>query len=157
MGYVINTGFLKQPSRTKSPADETNMNTLGLVTEFDDRTPSEYVVYPSNIRQLIVIEPNTMAIVTAYNLEYNTEVHFRKILRSNGIPAQGGSACCDDITVGNSVRLHSVEIPSWKITNSHPIFVLKTPGAYEVDVLNNNDDVVITMRMFPMQDINDNL
>jgi hypothetical protein len=157
MGYIINTGFLKQPSETKSPADKMDMNTLGLVTEFDDVTPSEYVVYPSNVRQLIVIEPNTMAIVTAYNLENDMEVRFRKILRSNGVPAQGSSTCCGDITVGNSIKLHSVEIPSWKITNAHPIFVLKTPGAYEVDMTDNNDGVVITMRIFPMQDVNDNL
>ena len=123
--------------------------------EFTDTTPSEMVVFPSEQRRLIVVEPNTMIILTGYNLDDQTKVAFRKVLRSNGVPAHGSNGCCPTITVGNATRLHSVDVPCWAITHCNPIFILQTPGNYELDVIGSSADVVVTARAFPIQPVNE--
>lgn len=130
-------------------------NSIGNLIERDDTTPTDTVIYPSNHRPLLIVEPETMAVVTGYNLVDGTHVSFRKVLRSKGVPIQGGSGCCPTLTVLNAVRLHSVELPCWKLNKCLPVFIIKTPGSYEIDVVGNNADVVVTAMMFSMQEVND--
>lgn len=96
-----------------------------------------------------------MVIITGYNLDDDTHVSLRKVLRSKGVPIQGSSGCCPTLTVLNAIRLHSVELPCWKLNKCAPVFVLKTPGSYEIDVVGNNADVVVTAMMYAMQEVND--
>lgn len=78
-----------------------------------------------------------------------------KILRSHGVPAQGSNGCCPTITIGHSVRLHSVELPCWVLDRCNPIFIVKTPGNYEIDVIGASADVVVTAMSFETQEVND--
>lgn len=128
---------------------------VGKVSELDDKTPSEMVVFPREVRPILVVDPGTMLIVTGYNLDANTFVVFRKILRSNGIPAQGTSSCCPTVTISHSVRLQSSTLKCWKLDQCNPVFVVKTPGSYELDVEGSSADVVVTAVSYPMQEVND--
>lgn len=147
----LDTGSIQVPTSTQTGVG----GFVGKVSEFNDTTPSEMVVFPSKERRILVVEPNTMAVVTGYNLDTNTKVVFRKILRSNGIPAQGSAGCCPSVTIAHSVRLHSVELPCWRLDKCNPVFVVKTPGSYELDVTGSYADVVVTAMAFPMQEVNE--
>lgn len=127
----------------------------GNLIETDDTTPSETIVYPSEHRQLLVVEPASILVVTGYNLGTNSKVLFRKTLRSQGIPISGTASCCPTMTVAHAVRLHSTEIPCWSLEQGRPIFVIKTPGCYELDVIGDNIEVVVTAMTFPAQEVND--
>ena len=157
MAFYLNTGYIKKPPERK-PHDGVPYTRIGFVTEYDDTSPAEAVIYPAENKRLILVEPNVMIVITGYNLKNDTQVIFRKILRSNGIPAQGDYGCCPSIIVANTIRLQSVDLPCWKLTNKSPIFVIKTPGTYEVDVIgansNGDPDAVITAMAFPMQEVN---
>lgn len=127
----------------------------GEVIAYDDTTPSEQVVYPSHNRRLLLVEPGQMTVVTAYNLRGDDRIVFSKILRSNGMPAWGTPECCPVITIARSIRLHAVELPCWLLDRCNPVFVLKTPGAYEVDARGDDIiDVVVTATSFPLQEVN---
>lgn len=147
----LDTGSIQVPTSTQTGVG----GFVGKVSEFNDTTPSEMVVFPSKERRILVVEPNTMAVVTGYNLDTNTKVVFRKILRSNGVPAQGSAGCCPSVTIAHSVRLHSVELPCWRLDKCSPVFVVKTPGSYELDVTGSYADVVVTAMAFPMQEVNE--
>lgn len=123
--------------------------------EYNDTTPSEFIAFPSSERRLLIVEPKVMLVVTGYNLNSATKISFRKVLRSNGVPAQGTSGCCPSVSVAHSVRLHSVELPCWELNKNNPIFVIKTPGSYEFDVVGDPADVVVTAVAFPIQEVND--
>lgn len=129
-------------------------NTAFKAEEYNDTTPAEMVVFPSENRRILVVEPKTMLIVTGYNLDNQTKISFRKILRSHGVPTQGSNGCCPTITVGRSVRLHSVELPCWVLNRCNPVFIIKTPGNYEIDVVGKSADVVVTAMSFETQDVN---
>ena len=106
MTINLNTGSVQVP---KAPHSYPNTGqTAFKKEEYNDTTPAEMVVFPNEHRRILVVEPKTMLVVTGYNLDSQTKVSFRKILRSNGVPAQGSNGCCPTITVGHSVRLHSV-------------------------------------------------
>lgn len=128
---------------------------VGKITEFNDTTPAETVVFPSENRRILVVNPKQMLVVTGYNLSDNTRVVFRKILRSNGIPAQGSVGCCSSFTIAHSIRLHSVDLPCWVLDKCSPIFVIKTPGNYELDVIGVSADVVVTAMGYELQEVND--
>lgn len=149
MTINIDTGSIQVPRHSSR-----NNVFVGTVTEYNDTTPSEAVVFPSNDRRLLLVEPNTMLVVTGYNINDTTKISFRKVLRSNGIPAQGTSNCCPSITIAHSIRLHSVELPCWVLDKCNPIFIIKTPGSYEIDVIGDYADVVVTAMAFPMQEVN---
>lgn len=152
MSINLNTGSVQVP---KAPHSYPNTGQTAFKTEeYTDTTPAEMVVFPSEHRRILVVEPKTMLVVTGYNLDNQTKVSFRKILRSNGVPAQGSNGCCPTITVGHSVRLHSVELPCWVLNNCNPIFIIKTPGNYEIDVIGASADVVVTAMSFDMQEVN---
>lgn len=149
----LNTGSVQVP---KAPHSYPNVGqTAFKKEEYNDTTPAEMVVFPSEHRRILVVEPKTMLVVTGYSLDSQTKVSFRKILRSNGVPAQGSNGCCPTITVGHSVRLHSVELPCWVLNNCNPVFIVKTPGNYEIDVIGASVDVVVTAMQFDMQEVND--
>ena len=153
MTINLNTGSVQVP---KAPHSYPNTGqTAFKKEEYNDTTPAEMVVFPSEHRRILVVEPKTMLVVTGYNLDSQTKVSFRKILRSNGVPAQGSNGCCPTITVGHSVRLHSVELPCWVLDRCNPIFIVKTPGNYEIDVIGASVDVVVTAMQFDMQEVND--
>lgn len=152
MTINLNTGSVQVP---KAPHSYPNTGqTAFKKEEYNDTTPAEMVVFPSEHRRILVVEPKTMLVVTGYNLDSQTKVSFRKILRSNGVPAQGSNGCCPTITIGHSVRLHSVELPCWYINKDNPIFVVQTPGNYELDVIGSSADVVATAMSFEQQPIN---
>lgn len=152
MTINLNTGSVQVP---KAPHSYPNTGqTAFKKEEYNDTTPAEMVVFPSEHRRILVVEPKTMLVVTGYNLDSQTKVSFRKILRSNGVPAQGSNGCCPTITIGHSVRLHSVELPCWYINQDNPIFVVQTPGNYELDVIGSSADVVVTAMSFEQQEIN---
>lgn len=153
MSINLNTGSVQVP---KAPHSYSNVGHTAFKTEeYNDTTPAEMVVFPSEHRRILVVEPKTMLVVTGYNLDNRTKVSFRKILRSHGVPAQGSNGCCTTITIGHSVRLHSVELPCWVLDRCNPIFIVKTPGNYEIDVIGANADVVVTAMQFDMQEVND--
>lgn len=154
MTINLDTGSVQVP-RHPSRNHGLGKSFVGTVTEYNDTTPSEAVVFPSTDRRLLLVEPNTMLVVTGYNLNDTTKVSFRKVLRSNGIPAQGTADCCPSITIAHSIRLHSVELPCWALDKCNPIFIVKTPGSYEIDVVGEYADVVVTAMSFPMQEVND--
>ena len=152
MTINLNTGSVQVP---KAPHSYPNTGQTAFKNEeYNDTTPAEMVVFPSEHRRILVVEPKTMLVVTGYNLDSQTKVSFRKILRSNGVPAQGSNGCCPTITIGHSVRLHSVELPCWYINQDNPIFVVQTPGNYELDVIGSSADVVVTAMSFEQQEIN---
>lgn len=152
MTINLNTGSVQV---AKAPRSYPNVGHTAFKTEeYNDTTPAEMVVFPSEHRRILVVEPKTMLVVTGYNLGSQTKVSFRKILRSNGVPAQGSNGCCPTITVGHSVRLQSVELPCWYANHLNPIFVLQTPGNYEIDVIGLSADVVVTAMSFEQQEIN---
>ena len=152
MTINLNTGSAQVP---KAPHSYPNVGQTAFKTEeYNDTTPAEMVVFPSEHRRILVVEPKTMLVVTGYNLDNQTKVSFRKILRSNGVPAQGSNGCCPTITVGHATRLHSVPILCWQLTPNNPIFIIKTPGTYEIDVLGISADVVVTAMSFPIQEVN---
>ena len=153
MTINLDTGSVQVP-RHPSRNHGLGKSFVGTVTEFNDTTPAEAVVFPSPNRRLLLIEPNTMMVVTGYNMNDNTRVVFRKVLRSNGIPAQSTADCCPSVVIAHSVRLYSVEIPCWKLSKECPMFVIKTPGSYEIDVVGEYADVVVTAMAFPMQEVN---
>ena len=153
MTINLDTGSVQVP-RHPSRNHGLGKSFVGTVTEFNDTTPAEAVVFPSTDRRLLLVEPNTMMVVTGYNLNDTTKVSFRKVLRSNGIPAQGTADCCPSITITHSIRLHSVELPCWVVNKCNPIFVVKTPCSYEIDVICDYADVVVTAMAFPMQEVN---
>lgn len=154
MTINLNTGTIQAPSLPDGQVG-LGFSARGQVTVYDDTTPSESVVYPSSVRRLLLVEPKHMMIVTGYNLAKNTKVVFKKVLRSNGIPAQGTADCCPSITLANTIRLHSVELPCWLLDKCNPVFVIKTPGSYEIDVVGDYADVVVTAMAFPMQEVNE--
>jgi len=154
MTINLDTGSVQVP-RHPSHNHGLGKSFVGTVTEYNDTTPSEAVVFPSTDRRLLLVEPNTMLVVTGYNFNDTTKVSFRKVLRSNGIPAQGTADCCPSITIAHSIRLHSVELPCWVLDKCNPIFIIKTPGSYEIDVVGEYADVVVTAMAFPMQEVND--
>lgn len=148
----LNTGSIQ----VSAPSKPTGVSgVVGKVSEFDDKTPSEMVVFPSDTRPILVVEPGMMLVVTGYNLGTDTKVVFRKILRSNGIPAQGTTGCCPSVTVAHSIRLQSATLKCWKLDQCNPVFVVKTPGSYELDVEGSSADVVVTALSYPMQEINE--
>lgn len=153
MPINLNTGSIQVPKVSHTHAN------AGMVAakfvEYNDTTPSEMMVFPSEHRRILVVEPKTMLIVTGYNLDNETKVSFRKILRSNGVPAQGANGCCPTITIGHSIRLHSVELPCWTLDNCSPVFIVKTPGTYEIDVIGASADVAVTAMRFDIQDVNE--
>lgn len=153
MTINIDTGSIHVAQR---PSYENSLGKsfVGTINEYNDTTPSEAVVFPSVDRRLLLVEPNTMMVVTGYNLSNTTEVSFRKVLRSNGVPAQGTSACCPSVTVAHAVRLHSVELPCWVLDRCNPVFIIKTPGNHELDVRGDVVDIVVTAMAFPIQDVN---
>lgn len=153
MTINLNTGSVQTPSPQYLESGMTYDG--GVLTEYNDTTASEAVVYPSEHRKLLVVEPKTMIVVTGYNLDSNTTVKFRKVLRSNGVPIQGTGGCCPTMTISHSIRLYSTELPCWVLDNSCPIFVIKTPGCYELDVNGDAIDVVVTAMSFPMQEVNE--
>lgn len=154
MAINIDTGTV-QVTYTPNRQVNTGLPANGVVTEFNDITPSELIVFPSEVRQMLRVEPGMMVILTAYNLQKDTQVSFRKVLRSNGIPATGDSGCCPTVTMAHSISLHSAEIACWKMSFDCPVFILKTPGNYEIDVLGPSADVVITANTIAMQPVND--
>lgn len=153
MTINLDTGSIQQNT---SPRPDLGVAIrAGILHETDDTSPAENIVYPSEHRQLLIVEPKTILVVTGYNLEDTTTVVFRKVLRSCGVPIHGTGGCCPNLTVSHSIRLHSTELPCWKLNRCLPIFIIKTPGSYEVDVLGDNINVVITAMAFPMQEVND--
>lgn len=152
MSINLDTGSIQIP---KTPHSYPKVGlTAFKQEEYNDTTPAEMVVFPSDRRRILVVEPKTMLIVTGYNLDDQTKVSFRKILRSNGVPAQSSNGCCPTITVGHSVRLHSVQLPNWYVSKDSPIFVVQTPGNYELDVIGSSADVVVTAMSFEQQTVN---
>lgn len=152
MSINLNTGSVQVP---KAPYSYPNTGqAVFKKEEYSDSTPSEMVVFPSEHRRLLVVEPKTMLIVTGYNLDNVSKISFRKVLRSNGVPAHGSNGCCPTITIGHAVRLYSVELPKWDIDKDNPIFVVQTPGNYELDVIGSSADVVVTAMRFEQQPIN---
>lgn len=152
MTINIKTGKL-QNLTTQAPAHLGNVP-VARVTEYDDTTPAEMVVFPREGRALLRVEPGVMFVVTGYNLRGETKVVFNKVLRSAGFPALGDSNCCPHITVAKAVKLHEVRIPCWIIDECNPIFVLYTPGLYEVDVEGQAAEVVVTAVASPLQPVN---
>lgn len=144
----IDTGIVQVPNVNRH-------GFIGNITEYNDTTPSELVVFPSETRQILVVEPKTMLVITGYNLLNDTVVKFKKILRSNGIPAQGSAGCCPKITIAHSIRLHSAEIGCWKLDTCNPVFVIKTPGSYELEVVGHALDIIVTAMRFDLQEVND--
>lgn len=61
----------------------------------------------------------------------------------------------ENILIAHSIRLHSVELSCWVLDKCNPIFIVKTPGSYEIDVVGEYADVVVTAMAFPMQEVND--
>lgn len=153
MPIHLDTGTVQVP-RHPSRNHGLGKTYVGTVTEFNDTTPAEAVVFPSTDRRVLLVEPNTLLVVTGYNLNKTSKVVFRKVLRSNGIPAQGTTDCCPSITIAHTIRLHSVALPCWVVDVCNPIFVVKTPGSYEIDVVGDYADVVVTAMAFPMQEVN---
>lgn len=154
MTIKLNTGSVQVP-RSTGPSYGFNNRFAGTVTEFNDTTPAETVIFPSADRRLLLVEPNMMLVVTGYNLNDSTKVVFRKVLRSNGIPAQGTAECCPSVIIAHSIRLHSVDMPCWRLDKCNPVFVIKTPGSYEVDVIGDYVDVVVTAMTFSTQEVNE--
>ena len=153
MSINLNTGSVQVPI---APHSYPNMGkTAFKKEEYTDNTPSETTIFPSEHRRILVVEAHKMTIITGYNLDAETKITFRKILRSSGVPAHGSNGCCPVVTVGHATRLHSVEIPCWTITKDAPIFILKTPGSYELDVIGTSIDVVATAMTFDIQDVNE--
>lgn len=153
MTINLNTGSVQVPRKPHLGLGVAKA--VGALTEYNDTTPAETVVYPSEHRQLLIVEPMTMLVVTGYNLDDITSVIFRKVLRSHGVPVQGTAGCCPTMTISHSIRLHSTELPCWKLNRCLPVFVVKTPGCYEIDVTGDNANVVVTAMAFPMQEVND--
>lgn len=153
MSIKLDTGLLHAPNVTAHP------DTVALRAfkpeEYDDTTPAEMVVFPREHRQLLLVEPKKMLVVTGYNLDHKSRVLFRKVLRSNGVPARGSNGCCPTITLSRSIRLYSVDLPCWTLDRCNPVFIVKTPGSYEIDVVGNSADVVVTAMLFDLQDVND--
>lgn len=154
MTISLNTGSIQNTNRP-SHTHGLGKSVVGKVTEYNDTTPSENIVFPSDIRRILVVEPNTMLVVTGYNIKHGTKVVFRKVLRSNGVPAMGSNGCCPSITVAHSVRLHSVDLSCWKLDDCNPVFIIKTPGSYEIDVTGDYADVVVTAMSFTLQEVNE--
>lgn len=150
MTISIDTGIMVTPTQ-----DSLALTQSSNVVSYNDNTPSENIVFPNSKRSLILVEPSTIHVVTAYNLDKETKVKFRKVLRSGGVPASGSNGCCPSITYGNAVRLYSVDVPCWVIDKCNPVFVLFTPGSYEIDVVGNSADVVVTSMQFPYQRVNE--
>lgn len=152
MPINLDTGIVQVPRHTNQA--NVGYGVHGRITEYNDTTPSEFVFFPTDTRQVLLVEPKQMVIVTGYNLTDDTKVTFRKVLRSNGIPAQGTADCCPSVTVAHTIRLHSVTLPCWRLDRCNPVFVIKTPAAYEIDVEGNTVDVVLTAVTHELQDIN---
>lgn len=153
MNSNLNTGIVPTHNRN---LNKSVSGVVGIVTEYDDKTPSEDIIFPSRERRILLVEPKTMLVVTGYNISSDTSVIFRKVLRSNGIPAQGSSdCCCPSIIIANSIRLHSVIMNTWKLNKNNPVFIIKTPGSYEIDVVGDYADVVVSAMSFPMQPVNE--
>jgi len=140
------------------PAHDTGLSHdfHGRVVEFNDNVPEERVIFPvpEKYSPLLVNDPQTMFVVTGYDLTDNTEVGFYKISRSAGVPVQGDGGCCPQVRIGRGVTLRRVLLPCRKLDRCHPVFVIKTPGIYEVVVSGDTADVQLTAMRFPMQEVN---
>lgn len=154
MSVHITTGLTHVPTK---PAVSNTFTSR--VSQYNDLTPSEPILFPSEDPKIIVLEPNRMAILTAYKLQPGVEIPIYKVLRSNGIPASTSgvpsNTCCVSVSMGNTVRLESVPIPCWKLSSASPVFVIKTPGSYEIETSFLPPDVVVTMEVFPIQEVNE--
>ena len=156
MSIKLNTGYVLSPRSFPERDGAVPDGYTGDIVFSNDTTPSERVVYPTKDRPLIMVEPGTMTVVTAYDLHPDDHVTFLKILRSNGIPAHGTPACCPVIFIARSVRLRSARMDCWRITSKCPVFVLKTPGAYDIEIVGDKSaEAMITATSFQMQEIND--
>lgn len=154
MTIKLDTGSIQVP-RDHSTSLGFTRPLSGTIIEYNDTTPAETVVFPSKDRRMLRVFPNTITVVTGYNLIKETKVSFSKVLLSNGIPAQGTAACCPEITAAHTIALHRVELPCWVLDTCNPVFIIKTPGDYYIDVFGQDREVVITAMPFPMQDVND--
>lgn len=154
MSIKLNTGTIYTPVVSERDGN-IPVGYVGEVIYSNDNTPSERVIYPTKDRPLVLVEPQQMVVVTAYDLHPDDHVVFHKILRSNGIPAIGTPACCPVIYIARSVRLRSVRMDCWRLTPACPVFVLKTPGAYDIEIVGEKSaEAMITATNFPMQEIN---
>lgn len=153
MSIKLDTGII-QPPRHPQHGHSSGLRAFGAIDSFNDTTPSELVVFPAEARRVLLVEPQTMLVLTAYNLAADGRVAIRKVLRSNGVPLQGDTGCCPYFTVGHTISLHSVEIPCWRLDKCNPVFVLHLPGAYEIDVMGANIDVLVTATAHPLQPYN---
>lgn len=155
MPIKLNTGVAYVPATP--PRRDINIpeGYAGEVVYTNDTTPSERVIYPVVDRPLLLVEPGQMTVVTAYDLHPSDYVVFHKILRSNGVPSYGTPSCCPVIFIARSVRLRSVRMDCWRISADCPVFVLRTPGAYDIEIVGGRSaEAMITATSFPMQDIN---
>lgn len=152
MSVKLNTGTIQT---AKIPRDYGGTGRVHVkAEEYIDTTPSELVIFPTESPPLLLVEPKKMVVLTSYNLDKSAKVTLHKILKSNGIPAQGTNGCCPTVTEGLSTRLQSVELPCWFMDWCNPIFVLKTPGNYSIRVEGSSIDVVVTAMYFDNQEVN---
>lgn len=151
----LSTGKLQVPSRS---SEHTGLpgDFRGVVREYNDNQPLDNVVYPygEKERALLVIQPGQQMILTGYDLQGDTHVAISKVLVSKGVPAQGTTGCCPVITIGRSVRLRKVVMPCWKLDRCNPVFVIKTPGYYEIDVVGDTSEALVTAVSSPLQEVN---
>lgn len=119
-----------------------------------DTTPVDTVVFPSDKRRILEVNPNQVLIITAYGLSAGDIVTVSKVLRSGGTDAYSTGGCCDVIEGTQSVILAEVEIPCWTMVQGSPITVIRLVGAYTIDVDGEAEqDVRVTAQIIKMQDL----
>lgn len=154
MPVKLNTGRVHTPAVTPRDGNIPD-GYVGRVVYSNDTSPSERVVYPVKDKALILAEPGEMTVITAYDLHPDDYVTFFKILRSSGLPAFGTPDCCPVIFISRSIVLRRALMDCWRVTSACPVFVLKTPGAYEVEIVGEKSaEAMITATSFKIQDIN---
>ena len=138
-GILLDTGNLANPFGNRK---------VGKTTV--DNTPSERVVYPKTSTQYIVVQPNHMVVLTAYNLDDGGMVNIYKVLLSNGFPELGSRECCPTITSAESTMLARVNIPCYEMNPCYPVVVLDIPGIYAVQPVTEQVDLIITAVEHPL-------
>lgn len=127
----------------------------GLVTpNLDTTLLAEPYIYPSKERQTISVPPNSIKVLTGYNIE-GTTVNIYKVLLSTGKPERAEPGCCGKwFTAEPTKVLHRALMTNWILDDSNPVFVIKTPGVYEVELEGPNGNSIITMQGYAAQDVN---
>lgn len=128
----------------------------GRVHEYNDTNPVENVVYPYAMQKqaLLVVQPGQQMVLTCYAEYDTTKVEIYKVMPSQGVPVQGSGGCCPVVTIGRSIILRRAKLECWRLDKCNPVFVIKTPGYYEVEVSGDTSETTVTAVVTPLQEVN---